>query len=262
MARPDRGFWEIELAMSDFNNGYARPLPQTADMSVDAGLRAFMLGVYNKLALGLVVAGVLAYVTGNVPEVQQLFFSQTADGRIGMTMMGMVVQFAPIVLLFGSMFFMKNPTAGGVNLLYWAVVASIGASMGLLFLIYTSGSIASTFFITAAAFGGLSLFGYTTKRDLAPIGTFLIMAVIGLIIASVVNMFMQSGMLQLIIAGAGVLIFSGLIAFDTQRLKMTYYALGGNQAAMGVATGFGALSLFINFVNLFQFLLMFLGNRE
>jgi hypothetical protein len=248
--------------MSDFNNGYARPLPQTADMSVDAGLRAFMLGVYNKLALGLVVAGALAYVTGNVPAVQQLFFAQTADGRVGLTMLGMIVQFAPLVLLFGSMFFMKNPTAGGVNLLYWAVVASIGASMGLLFLIYTDASIASTFFITAAAFGGLSLFGYTTKKDLAPIGTFLIMAVIGLIIASVVNMFMQSGMLYLIISGAGVLIFSGLIAYDTQRLKMTYYALGGNQAALGVATGFGALSLFINFVNLFQFLLAFLGNRE
>ena len=248
--------------MSDFNNGYARPLPRTADMSVDAGLRAFMLGVYNKLALGLVVAGALAYVTGNVPAVTELFFTQTVDGRVGLTVLGMVVQFAPLVLLFGSMFFMKNPTAGGVNLLYWAVVGSIGAGMGLLFLRYTDASIASTFFITAAAFGGLSLFGYTTKRDLAPMGTFLIMAVIGLIIASVVNIFLQSGPLYWIISGAGVLIFSGLIAYDTQRLKMTYYALGGDKAAMAVATGFGALSLFINFVNLFQFLLAFMGNRE
>ena len=248
--------------MSDFNNGYSRPMPQTADMAVDAGLRSFMLGVYNKLALGLVVAGALAWIVGNVPEVQQLFFARTADGRIGMTMLGMVVQFAPVVLLFGSMFFMKNPTARGVNMLYWAVVASIGAGMGLLFLRYTDASIASTFFVTAAAFGGLSLFGYTTKRDLSPIGTFLIMGVIGLIIASVVNMFMQSGTLYLIISAVGVLIFSGLIAFDTQRLKMTYYALGGDQAGLAVATGFGALSLFINFVNLFQFLLAFMGNRE
>jgi FtsH-binding integral membrane protein len=248
--------------MSDFNNGYARPLPRTADMSVDAGLRAFMLGVYNKLALGLAVAGALAYVTGNVPAVTELFFTQTVDGRVGLTVLGMVVQFAPLVLLFGSMFFMKNPTAGGVNLLYWAVVGSIGAGMGLLFLRYTDASIASTFFITAAAFGGLSLFGYTTKRDLAPMGTFLIMGVIGLIIASVVNMFLQSGPLYWIISGAGVLLFSGLIAFDTQRLKMTYYALGGDKAAMAVATGFGALGLFINFVNLFQFLLAFMGNRE
>jgi FtsH-binding integral membrane protein len=254
---------EIELAMSDFNNGYARPLPQSADMSVDAGLRAFMLGVYNKLALGLVLAGALAYVTGTVPAVQQLLFSVTADGRIGLTMLGMIVQFSPLVLLFGSMFFMKNPTAGGVNLLYWAVVASIGAGLGIVFLRYTGESVASTFFVTAAAFGALSLFGYTTKKNLTGLGSFLIMGVIGLVIAMVVNMFLQSSMMALIISGLGVLIFSGLIAYDTQRLKMTYYALGGDKAAMGVATGFGALSLFINFINLFQFLLMFMGgNRE
>lgn len=247
--------------MSDFRNGYSTP--QTADMSVDAGLRSFMLGVYNKLAIGLVVAGVLAYVTGNVPAVQELLFARTADGRIGLTMLGMIVQFSPLVMLFGSMFFMKNPTARGVNLLYWAVVATIGAGMGVLFLRYTGGSIASTFFVTSAAFGALSLIGYTTKKNLTGMGSFLIMGVIGLVIAMVVNMFLQSGLMALMISGIGVLIFSGLIAYDTQRLKMTYYALGGDKAAMGVATGFGALSLFINFINLFQFLLMFMGgNRE
>jgi hypothetical protein len=253
--------WRTDLAMSDFRNGYTTA-PATTDMSVDAGLRSFMLGVYNKLALGLVVAGVLAYVTGNVPAVQQLLFSVGPDGRVGLTMLGMIVQFSPLVMLFGSMFFMKNPTAGGVNLLYWAVVATIGAGMGLLFLRYTGESIASTFFVTAAAFGGLSLFGYTTKKDMSGWGSFLIMGVIGLVIAMVVNMFLQSGMMALIISGIGVLIFSALIAYDTQRLKMTYYALGGDKAALGVATGFGALSLFINFVNLFQFLLMFLGGSR
>jgi FtsH-binding integral membrane protein len=241
--------------MSDFRNSYS--IPQTADMSVDAGLRSFMLGVYNKLALGLVVAGVLAYVTGNVPAVTSLLWVQTPTGY-GITMLGMVVQFLPLVLLFGSMFFMKNPTASGVNMLYWAVVASIGASLGFVFLRYTGASVASTFFVTAAAFGALSLFGYTTKKDMSGLGTFLIMGVIGLVIAMVVNMFLQSTMMHLIISGLGVLIFSGLIAFDTQRLKMTYYALGGNQAAMGVATGFGALS----FVNLFQFLLAFMGGSR
>jgi FtsH-binding integral membrane protein len=160
------------------------------------------------------------------------------------------------------MFFMKNPTARGVNMLYWAVVASIGAGLGIVFLRYTGGSLASTFLVTAASFGALSLVGYTTKKDLTAMGSFLIMGVIGLIIASVVNIFMQSGTLYLIISGLGVLIFAGLIAFDTQRLKMTYYELGGNQAAMGVATGFGALSLFINFVNLFQFLLAFMGGNR
>ena len=248
--------------MSDFNNGYARPLPQSADMSVDAGLRAFMLGVYNKLALGLVVAGALAYLTGNYGPVQQLLYVQAADGRIGLTLLGMIIQFSPLVMLFGSMFFMKNPTAKGVNMLYWAVVSTIGAGLGVLFLRYTGGSLASTFFVTAAAFAGLSLVGYTTKKDLTAMGSFLIMGVIGLVIASLVNMFMQSGTMNLIISGLGVLIFSGLIAYDTQRLKMTYYALGGNQEAMGVATGFGALSLFINFVNLFQFLLAFMGGSR
>ena len=248
--------------MSDFRNGFTNVAPAAADMSVDAGLRSFMLGVYNKLALGLLVAGGLAYVTGNVPAVQQLFFAQAADGRIGLTLLGMVVQFLPLVLLFGSMFFMKNPTARGVNMLYWAVVASIGAGLGILFLRYTGGSLASTFLVTAAAFGGLSLVGYTTKKDLTGMGTFLIFGVIGLIIASVVNMFLQSGTFYLIISGLGVLIFAGLIAYDTQRLKMTYYQLGGDQQAMGVATGFGALSLFINFVNLFQFLLAFMGGNR
>jgi FtsH-binding integral membrane protein len=248
--------------MSDFNNGYARPLPQTADMSVDAGLRAFMLGVYNKLAIGLVVAGVLAYVTGNVPAVQQLMFQVTPDGRVGYTLLGMIVAFSPLVLLFGSMFFMKNPTARGVNMLYWAVVASIGAGLGVLFLRYTGGSLATTFFVTAAAFGGLSLVGYTTKKDLSGMGTFLIMGLIGLIIASIVNIFLQSGTFYLIISAIGVLIFAGLIAYDTQRLKMTYYAIGADRNALGVATGFGALSLFINFVNLFQFLLAFMGGNR
>ncbi|WP_421730315.1 Bax inhibitor-1/YccA family protein [Brevundimonas sp.] len=248
--------------MSDFRNGFSNVAPAAADMSVDAGLRSFMLGVYNKLAVGLLVAGALAYTTGNVPAVQQLLFAVGPDGRVGMTLLGMVVQFLPLVLLFGSMFFMKNPTAKGVNMLYWAVVASIGAGMGVLFLRYTGGSLASTFLVTAAAFGGLSLVGYTTKKDLTGMGSFLIMGVIGLILASIVNMFMQSGTFYLIISALGVLIFAGLIAYDTQRLKMTYYALGGDQQAMGVATGFGALSLFINFVNLFQFLLAFMGGNR
>ncbi len=253
---------ETSFAMSDFNNGFARPLPQTADMSVDAGLRSFMLGVYNKLALGLLVAGALAYMTGNYRPVMEMLYGLTSDGRIGLTPLGLGVQFLPLVLLFGSMFFMKNPTARGVNLLYWAVVASIGAGMGVLFLRYTGGSLATTFLVTAAAFGGLSLFGYTTKKDMTGLGTFLIMGVIGLIVAMIANMFINSGPLGLVISGLGVLIFSGLIAYDTQRLKMTYYALGGDQNAMGVATGYGALSLFINFINLFQFLLAFMGGRR
>ncbi len=245
--------------MSDFRNGYS--LPQTADMSVDAGLRSFMLGVYNKLAIGLAVAAALAWIVGNVPAVTQLLYVQTATG-ISVTLLGLVVQFLPLVLIFGSMFFMKNPTSAGTSLLYWAVVASVGASIGWIFLLYTSGSIVSTFLVTSAAFGGLSLYGYTTKRDLAPLGTFLIMAVIGLVLASLVNMFLGSSLLYWITTYAGVLIFSGLIAYDTQRLKMTYYTLGGDRNAMGVATSYGALSLFLDFVNLFMFLLRIMGGNR
>ena len=249
--------------MNDFNRGYAAQAPARADMAVDAGLRAFMLGVYNKLALGLIVAGALAYLTGNVDAVGQYLFARTAEGGIALTPLGMIVQFSPLVMLFGSMFFMKNPSPGMVNLLYWAVVATIGAGLGVVFLIYTNTSIASTFFVTAAAFGALSLWGYTSKRDISAWGSFLIMGVIGLILAMLVNaFFVQSGVMHLVISAIGVLLFAGLIAFDTQRLKMTYYALGGDQTALSVATGFGALALFINFVNLFQFLLAFLGGRE
>ena len=249
---------ETVIAMSDFRQDTMTR--GRTDMAVDAGLRSFMLGVYNKLALGLVVSGALAWVVGNVAAVQQLFYVAGPAGEMaGMTPLGWAVQFAPLVLIFGSMFLMKRPSPAMTNILYWAVVSTMGLSLGWIFLVYTGASVATTFFVTAAAFGGLSLYGYTTKRDLGPMGTFLIMAVIGLIIASVVNRFMASSTLYWIITFAGVLIFSGLIAYDTQRLKLTYYELGGNQAALSVATSFGALSLFISFVNLFLFLLRIFG---
>jgi FtsH-binding integral membrane protein len=250
--------------MTDYDRGYARSIPAgRADMAVDAGLRAFMLGVYNKLAIGLVLSGALAWVTSSVPAVRDLLFLTDQSGRFGgYTILGYAVAFAPLLILLGSSFAMRNPTAKSAGVLYWTIVALIGASLGTVFLRYTNESIASTFFVTAASFGALSLFGYTTKRDLGPIGSFLIMGVIGLIIASIVNIFLQSPALLFAVNALGVLIFAGLIAFDTQRLKMTYYQLGGDQAAMGVATSFGALSLYINFINLFQFLLAFMGNRE
>lgn len=250
--------------MSDFNRGYTRTVPvDRADMSVDAGLRTFMLGVYNKVALGLVLSAALAFLTGAYQPVSQLMFRLTADGRLaGFTPLGMIVAFAPIVLLLLSGFALRNPTPKSSGVLYWTIVTLIGASLGVVVLAYTGASIAQTFLITAAAFGGLSLVGYTTKKDLTAFGSFLIMGVIGLLIASVVNMFLQNGAMAFIINALGVLIFSGLIAYDTQRLKMTYYELGGNQAAMGVATNYGALSLYINFINLFQFLLALFGNRR
>ena len=249
--------------MSDFRNGFTNVAPASADMSVDAGLRSFMLGVYNKVAIGLVVSAALAFITGSYPPVRDLMYQVTADGRFGgFTLLGMIVAFAPLVVLLGSNFVMKNPTAASAGGLYWLIVALIGASMGSVVLMYTGASVVSTFLITAAAFGALSLYGYTTKRDLSGIGSFLIMGVIGLIIAMVVNMFLQSSMMQLIISIVGVLIFAGLTAYDTQKLKMTYYALGGNQTGMSVATSYGALNLYINFINMFQFLLALFGGRR
>ena len=255
--------------MSDYNRGFGHSFPQApqarADMSVDAGLRSFMLGVYNKVGLGLVLSGGLAWLTSHEPVVNYLFNTvQTPDGLMarGYTPLGMILAFSPLVILLGASFLMKNVTARNAGVLYWTIVSLIGASLGLVFLRYTSMSVANTFFITAAAFGGLSLIGYTTKKDLTGFGSFLIMGLIGLIIASVVNMFLHAPVISFVISILGVLIFAGLIAYDTQRLKATYYQVGGNGEAMGVATNYGALSLYLDFINLFQFLLMIFGNRR
>jgi FtsH-binding integral membrane protein len=180
-----------------------------------------------------------------------------------MTALGMIIAFAPLVILLGTAFAMRNASPRSSGILYWSIVSLIGASLGVLVLTYTGQSIATTFFVTAAGFGALSLFGYTTKRDLSPIGSFLIVGVFGLIIASIVNIFLRSDAMAFVISAAGVLIFAGLIAYDTQRLKAVYYELGADQAAArGVATNFGALTLYINFINLFQFLLHLMGQRR
>jgi FtsH-binding integral membrane protein len=247
--------------MSDFNRGYARTIPaDRADMSVDAGLRSFMLGVYNKMALGLLLSAALAYVTGSFAPVRDLMFT-VANGRVGYSVLGLVVAFAPLaVILFSS--FTRNVTARSAGITYWTIVSLIGASLGVVVLRYTGASIASTFLLTATAFGALSLVGYTTKKDLTGFGSFLIMGVWGLLGAMLINIFLHNSMMALIVNVLGVLIFAGLIAYDTQKLKMTYYQVGGDQNAASVATNFGALSLYLDFINLFQFLLAFFGNRR
>jgi len=248
--------------MSDFNRGLARPETAAApDMAVDAGLRAFMLGVFNKVGLGLVVSAGLAYLTGNVPAVSHLLWTVNAAGRSGFTMLGMVVAFAPLaIILFQSFARKQSPQSAAI--MYWSIVSLIGAGMGVWFLRFNDVSIFQTFLITATAFGGLSLVGYTTKRDLTGMGSFLIMGVWGLVLAMVVSMFFHSTALAFAINAIGVIIFAGLTAYDTQRLKMSYYQLGGDQAAMSVATSWGALSLYLDFVNLFQFLLYFMGGSR
>ncbi|MDZ4113263.1 MAG: Bax inhibitor-1/YccA family protein [Brevundimonas sp.] len=248
--------------MSEFNTTLRDHPSVRPDMAVDAGLRGFMLGVYNKMGVGLMVSAGLAWATASVTPVRDALFV-VSDGRLtGYTPLGMILAFAPLVVLLGSAFLVRSASPRMVSLLYWSVVALIGASLGAVALRYTGQSLASTFLITAAAFGALSIYGYTTRRALSGIGTFLIMGVIGLLIAGVVNIFLQSSLLMLAMSGIGVLIFAGLTAHDTQRLKLTYHQLGGDQAAMGAATSFGALSLYLDFINLFQFLLVFLGQRR
>jgi uncharacterized protein len=248
--------------MSDFNRGLSRPTPAVADMGLDAGLRSFMLGVYNKVGLGLVLSAALAWVTGTYQPVQQLLFTvDPASGHLSYTILGMVVAFAPLAILLTQMFIRKtSPQAAAIT--YWAIVSLMGASLGLLFIIYSDVSIFQTFLVTAAAFGGLSLVGYTTKRNLTGMGSFLIMGLWGLIFASLATFFFHSAALVFLINLIGVAIFAGLIAYDTQRMKMTYYQLGGDQAAMSVATSYGALSLYLDFINLFRFLLYFMGGAR
>jgi FtsH-binding integral membrane protein len=248
--------------MSDFNRGYTGPATSgSADMAVDAGLRAFMLGVYNKMGLGLVLSAALAYVTGTVPAVRDLLFQVDQFGRVGLTVLGMVIAFSPLaVLLIGQMAFKQSPRSSGV--VYWLVVALFGASLGDLALIYQVQSIFTTFLITASAFGALSLIGYTTKRDLTGFGSFLIIGLWGLIAAMVVNIFLKSPGLDFAVSVIGVLIFAGLTAYDTQKLKMTYYRLGGDQGSLAIATNYGALTLYLDFLNMFLFILRIFGGRR
>jgi uncharacterized protein len=229
-----------------------------ADMAVDAGLRAFMLGVYNKMGLGLLLSGALAWVVGTTPA---LFNTLLAPP------LAYVVMFGPLAILLISSFTMRNPSPMSANLVYWSVVTLIGISMGAIVLVYGRipdgmTTVAKAFLITAASFGALSLWGYTTKRDLSGFGTFLIMGLIGLIIASIVNMFIASSALSFAISVIGVLVFAGLTAFDTQRLKYMYYEIGGDARAAAVGSTFGALSLYLNFINLFQFILSLLSPRN
>jgi uncharacterized protein len=234
---------------------------RTLDTSVDAGLRSFMLGVYNKMGLGLVLTGAIAWIAFSTPAFMEMILTVDPTGRAQLSALGIALQFAPLAILLVSMFAMRNPSPLSANILYWGFVATLGLGGSIWFLIYNLGSIAQVFFITAAAFFALSLFGYTTKRNLQPIGVFLIMGVVGLIVASIVNMFM-GGAMSMIISVIGVGLFGALTAFDTQRLKLQYHEVGGDERAKSVATTFGALSLNINFINMFQFLLMLLGNRE
>lgn len=226
--------------------------------SYNEGLRQYMLGVYNLLAIGILITGIASYVTANTPALLNLFYSADESGRLKNTGLGLIVALSPIGILLYMSFAFHKMTESRARTLFFALSAIMGISMSQIFLLYTGQSVAQTFFITSAAFAGLSLYGYTTKKDLSGFATFLVMGLIGLLIAGVVNIFLQSSALHFVYSVAGVLIFAGFTAYDTQNIKDTYFQAGGDKkfAIMG------AVKLYLDFINLFMFLLQFLGARR
>ncbi len=245
MVQPDRRF------------GAAVRTGTTAREGIDEGLRAFMLGIYNNMALGLAITAIASLATNYLattnPAVAQALYGSPLKW---------VVMFAPLAFGFGLSAKVNSMQPATARLVFFAFAAVMGVSISWIFLVYTSASITQTFFVTAAAFAGLSLWGYTTKKDISAWGSFLIMGVIGLIIAMVVNLFLRSPALQFAVSGLGVLIFAGLTAYDTQNLKNTYSFVAGDATAAGRVSVIGALRLYLDFLNLFMFLLHFMGGRN
>ncbi len=225
---------------------------RTADRAgYDTGLRRHMLSIYNYMTSGVLLTGVVALLMAR---------SGMAEAMINSPIRWLVM-LSPLAIVMAMSFGANRFSAGALQVMFWSFAALMGASLSTIFLVYTGASIATTFFATSAAFAGLSLVGYTTKKDLSGMGSFLIMGVVGILIAMVINMFVQSTLMQLGISILGVLIFAGLTAYDTQRLKMQYHQLAGTEFA-GKAVVLGALSLYLDFINMFQFLLFFMGSRE
>jgi len=263
--------------MSDLDRNYASPFGRAAGRTdaaaVDAGLRAYMLRIYNYMTIGLAITGLaalgvyMAAVTSD-PSVGAVRIGSSYLTPFGYAMfvspLKWVFMLAPLAMVFAISFGINRLKPATAQMLFWAFSALMGISLSSIFLVYTHSSIVRVFFITAASFGALSLYGYTTKRDMTGMGSFLIMGLFGLIIASLVNLFFPSGMLQFVISVVGVLIFAGLTAYDTQRLKNDYiygYASQGGDIAERAAIT-GALSLYLNFINLFTLLLQLLGQRD
>ena len=220
-------------------------------VSVDQGLRSHMLKVYNYMASGVLLTGIVAMV----------FAQSGMAAEVLNTPLRWVLMFAPLGFIMVMSFGMNKLSTSALQAMFFAFAAVMGLSMASIFLVFSGESIARTFFVTAASFAGLSLFGYTTKKDLTGMGSFLIMGVVGLLLASVVNIFLGSSTLQLVVSFLGVLIFAGLTAYDTQRIKSEYLHFAGHES-LGKLAIMGALSLYLDFVNMFQFLLSFMGSRD
>lgn len=225
----------------------------TADVAFDAGLRSHMLSVYNYMTSGILLTGIVSLLFAQWSGAPEVLF--------GPGILKYLIMFAPLGFVLVLSFGINRLSQGTAQILYWTFAVAMGLSLSSIFFVYTGGSIALTFFATAAAFASLSLYGYTTKKDLSGMGTFLIMGVVGLIVASVVNLFWMNDTFSLVIAALGVLIFAGLTAYDTQKIKSIYFQVAGTDF-IGKAAIMGALTLYLDFINMFLFLLRFLGSRE
>ena len=223
----------------------------TARANYDAGLRSYMLSVYNYMASGVLLTGIVAL----------LFASSSAFVPVMQSPLRWIIMLAPLGFIMVLSFGINRLSTGAAQALFWAFAVVMGLSMASIFRVYTGESIAQTFFATAAAFAGLSLWGYTTKKDLSGFGTFLIMGVVGLLVASIINIFMQSSAMAFAISVIGVLLFAGLTAYDTQKIKSMYSYVAGTDM-MGKTVIMGALNLYLDFVNMFMFLLQLFGGRR
>lgn len=235
--------------------GYGNTTTARAEI-FDAGLRSYMLSVYNYMASGVLLTGVVAMLFswgGATSPAAQLFMQPG--------ILKYAIIFAPLLFVMVLSFGINRLSTVAAQGIYWAYAAVMGLSLSTIFLVYTQTSIAQTFFATAAAFVGLSLWGYTTKRDLSGFGTFLIMGVVGLLVALLINLFLRSSAMDLVISFIGVLLFAGLTAYDTQKIKSIYAHVAGTDM-MGKSVVMGALNLYLDFINMFQFLLAFMGQRE
>ncbi|MGQ0558876.1 MAG: Bax inhibitor-1/YccA family protein [Sphingosinicella sp.] len=235
----------------------ASPPAATADragVAVDAGLRAHMLSVYNYMTSGVLLTGIVALVAALMGISQTLF--------TGGNILGWIVIFSPLIMVFFLMARVRHMSTGGLQVFFWTFATVMGLSMSIIPLVYNGQSIALAFFATAAAFASLSLYGYTTKRNLSGFGTFFLMGLVGLVVAMLLNAFwLQSPAMDLAISVIGVLIFAGLTVYDTQKIKSIYFEVAGSDV-VGKQAILGALTLYLDFINMFQFLLSLIGNRD